>query len=205
MKKASPTTYKVGSIGEFAAWTKRVVCDPSRVADRPKQWYDSEATAQQTRADQVSAEAMVKLLSPDNLAVLDAISRHRPASVHELAGLTGRTEGSLSRTLKRFAQAGIVEFAEGPRRRRAPSVIATHVHLDIDLTGRNSAVVIQGRELEPLRMEGCARIYSERRTVHGLTGAVAAVAGGPGARRRRSTGWLVRFSICLVSSSGLWK
>ena len=79
MKKASPTTYKVGSIGEFAAWTKRVICDPQATHDIPKKWFDSEATAAHAAADQVSAEAMVKLLSPGNLAVLDAIklqSRH---------------------------------------------------------------------------------------------------------------------------------
>ena len=89
MKSASPTTYKLGSIGEFAAWTKHIVGDPARVHDHPKRWYDSEETARRAQADQVSAEAMVKLLSPENLAMLDAINRHKPASVHELAALTG--------------------------------------------------------------------------------------------------------------------
>ena len=51
----------------------------------PKKWFDSEATAQRAAEDQVSAEAMVKLLSPGNLAVLDAISRHHRASMRELA------------------------------------------------------------------------------------------------------------------------
>jgi predicted transcriptional regulator len=50
---------------------------------------------------------MVKLLSPANLAMLDTIERHKPASVRELAALTGRKEASLSRTLKRFAQLGL--------------------------------------------------------------------------------------------------
>ena len=88
MKKTSPTTYKVGSLGEFAAWTKRVICDPETARGVPKKWFDSAATA--ALADQVSAEAMVKLLSPANLAMLDAIKRHKPASVRELAALTGR-------------------------------------------------------------------------------------------------------------------
>ena len=78
MKKTSPTTYKIGSIGEFAAWTKRVVCDPTAARAFPKKWFDSEQAA--ARAEQVSAEAMVKLLSPGNLAVLDAIKRHPCAS-----------------------------------------------------------------------------------------------------------------------------
>ena len=142
MKKTSPTTYKVGAIGEFAAWTKRVVCDPKAAREFPKKWFDSEETA--ARADQVSAEAMVKLLSPGNLAVLEAIKHHKPASLRELAALTGRKEASLSRTLKRFAQLGIVAFEEGPHRSRVPAVIATRVHLEIDLTGRHSVVAVDG-------------------------------------------------------------
>jgi predicted transcriptional regulator len=144
MKMASPTTYKVGSIGEFAAWTKRVIRDPQAASDHPKRWFDSEATAARAAADQVSAEAMVKLLSPGNLAVLDAIKRHKPASVRELAILTGRKEASLSRTLKRFAQVGIVAFQDGPHRARVPALVATRVHLEIDLTGHHSAVAVDG-------------------------------------------------------------
>jgi predicted transcriptional regulator len=144
MKKASPTTYKVGSIGEFAAWTKRVICEPQATRDIPKKWFDSEATAAHAAADQVSAEAMVKLLSPGNLALLDAIRRHKPTSMRELATITGRKEASLSRTLKRFAQLGIVAFEDGPRRARVPALVATRVHLEIDLTGHHSAVSVDG-------------------------------------------------------------
>jgi predicted transcriptional regulator len=142
MKKISPTTYKVGSIGEFAAWTKRVVRDSRNARAVPKKWFDSEATAERATLEQMSAEAMVKLLSPGNLAVLDAISRHHPASLRELASLTGRKEASLSRTLKRFAQAGIVAFRDGPNRTRVPVLIALRVHLDIDLAGHRSAVAV---------------------------------------------------------------
>jgi len=85
---------------------------------------------------------MVKLLAPGNLAVLAAIRQHRPRSVREFAVLTGREEASLSRTLKRFAQIGIVAFEDGPRRTRVLALIARRVHLDIDLTGQNSAVAV---------------------------------------------------------------
>jgi predicted transcriptional regulator len=142
MKKASPTTYKVGSLGEFAAWTKRVVCDPGAARGVPKKWFETAEAA--ARAEQVSAEAMVKLLSRGNLAVLDAIKRHKPSSMRELATLTGRKEASLSRTLKRFAQVGIVAFEDGPRRARVPALVATRVHLEIDLTGKHSAVAVDG-------------------------------------------------------------
>ncbi len=45
MSKASPTTYRVGSIGEFAAWTKGLVRNPAATRDAPRQWFDIEATA----------------------------------------------------------------------------------------------------------------------------------------------------------------
>ena len=86
----------------------------------------------------------MKLLSPANLAMLDTIKRHKPASVRELATITGRKEASLSRTLKRFVQLGIIAFEEGPRRSRAPTLVATRVHLEIDLTGHHSAVAVDG-------------------------------------------------------------
>ncbi len=144
MKKASNTTYKIGSLREFAEWTKSVVRGPNEATDVPKKWFDSEETAARAATDQVSAEAMVKLLSPGNLAVLEAIRRHKPASMRELATLTGRQEASLSRTLKRFAELGIVSFEDGPHRTRVPALIARRVRLEIDLTGHHSAVAVDG-------------------------------------------------------------
>ena len=64
--------------------------------------------------------------------------------MRELATLTGRKEASLSRTLKRFAQLGIVAFEDGPHRVRVPALVATRVHLEIDLTGHHSAIAIDG-------------------------------------------------------------
>jgi predicted transcriptional regulator len=135
MKKESPTTYRVGTLSEFAEWTKSVVRDPKSADGVPKKWFDSEETAARAATDQVSAEAMVKLLSPGNLAVLEAIRRHKPASMRELATLTGRKEASLSRTLKRFAELGIVSFQDGPHRTRVPALIARRVHLEIAVDG----------------------------------------------------------------------
>jgi predicted transcriptional regulator len=87
---------------------------------------------------------MVTLLSPGNLAVLDAIRRHKPTSMRELATLTGRKKASLSRTLKRFAQVGIVAFEDGPSRARVRALVAMRVHLEIDLIGRHSAIAVDG-------------------------------------------------------------
>ena len=42
MKKASATNYKVGSLREFAEWTKRVVRDPKASNGVPKKWFANE-------------------------------------------------------------------------------------------------------------------------------------------------------------------
>jgi predicted transcriptional regulator len=89
MKKGSQTSYKVGSLREFADWTKSVVRDRKRAHGVPRKWFDSEETAARAATEQVSAEAMVKVLSPGNLAVLEAIRHHKPASMRELATLPG--------------------------------------------------------------------------------------------------------------------
>src|SRR5580658_6588336 len=51
MIKESPTTYRVGSIGAFADWTKRVVRDPGSAHGAPKKWFDSEETASRVATD----------------------------------------------------------------------------------------------------------------------------------------------------------
>jgi hypothetical protein len=45
MSKESPTTYKIGSIGEFAAWTREMVQHAPASRDTRKQWFDTEGTA----------------------------------------------------------------------------------------------------------------------------------------------------------------
>ena len=87
-------TYKTGSIGEFMAWTKQVIHDPAKAKGVPKHWFDAEETALQSESHEISAEAMAKLLSPENLAVLLVISREKPGSLRQLAELTGRKESN---------------------------------------------------------------------------------------------------------------
>ncbi len=77
-------TYKIGTVGEFMAWTEQVIRDPALAKDAPKHWFDSEETALQASTGGVSAEALVKLLSSENLAVLQTIGRERPGSLRRL-------------------------------------------------------------------------------------------------------------------------
>jgi predicted transcriptional regulator len=133
-------TYKTGTIGEFMTWTKRVVTDGT-AATQPKRWFDSADTAAKALAG-TSPEAMVKLLSKENLALLHLIASQRPASLRELATLARRKESNLSRTLKKLQQAGIVGFESGAGRTRAPRLLARRVTLELDLAGPGSSVVV---------------------------------------------------------------
>jgi predicted transcriptional regulator len=106
-------TYKTGSVGEFMRWTR------------------------------TSPEAMVKLLSPENLKLLHLIATMRPGSVRELAMLVRRKESNLSRTLKKLQQVGIIAFEQGPGRTRAPRLAARRVTLDLDLVGAGSVASVE--------------------------------------------------------------
>ena len=139
-------TYKTGSIGEFMKWTKRVVTDPTAAANIPKRWFDSDDTAAHALGSAASAEAMVKLLSAENLTLLHLIGAHRPDSVRALAELAHRKESNLSRTLKKLHEAGIVDFEDGAGRTRAPRLVARRVTLDLDLVGPESFVSVQRPE-----------------------------------------------------------
>ncbi|MBI1867548.1 MAG: helix-turn-helix domain-containing protein [Methylocystis sp.] len=136
-------TYKTGSIGEFMRWTKRVVADPAAAEEAPKRWFDNDATAARALGATTSPEAMVKLLSEENLQLLRLIVRKKPRSLHELATLAHRKESNLSRTLRKLREAGIVDFEEGPGRTRAPRLTARRVTLELDLVGPGSLVSVE--------------------------------------------------------------
>ena len=60
-----PMIYKIGSIGDFMKWTKRVVGDPAAATATPKRWFDSNTTAARALCATTSPEGMVKLSSED--------------------------------------------------------------------------------------------------------------------------------------------
>jgi predicted transcriptional regulator len=136
-------TYKVGTVGEFMRWSKRVVADPKAADRMPKRWFDSVGTAEKALGTKTSPEAMVKLLSSENLKLLHLIATRRPDSVRELAMLAKRKESNLSRTLRKLKEAGIVAFEQGPGRTRAPRLVARRVTLDLDLVGAGGVASIE--------------------------------------------------------------
>lgn len=135
-------TSESGTIGDFMRWTKRVVAD-GPVAGMSRHWVEGGSRA----AADPSPEAMVKLLSGDNLVLLRLIAERKPGSLGELATLARRKESNLSRTLRKLRDAGIVSFVAGPGRRLAPRVTASRVTLDLDLVGATSEV-----RVEPVRI-----------------------------------------------------
>jgi predicted transcriptional regulator len=157
-------TYKTGTVGEFMRWTKSVVADPAAASAAPKRWFDSKETAEKVLGTQTSPEAVVKLLSEDNIALLHLIGSAKPASMVELAKLAHRAVSNLSRTLKKLHEAGIVDFESGPSGTRVPRVTSRRVTLELDLTGPSSVVSVERPEAEDNRKP---RASAVRRTTTG--------------------------------------
>jgi DNA-binding transcriptional ArsR family regulator len=139
--------YRIGSLREFKDWTLEVVRNPKAAEGVPKRWYDSDETAKAFRtsrgdrflahydaSDRRKAVTVVRLIS-DNLPVLEAIGSRAPASIRELAAITGRSDSNLHRSLKKLQRAGLVAFRRGPNRTRRPVLTARKVRLEIDLGG----------------------------------------------------------------------
>jgi len=97
MKKASLTTYKVGTNRQFAAWTKRVVRDARSARTVPKKWFDSEASApaRGSRANVRRGHGQPALSRGTWPCSMRSARRH-PASMRELASLNRPKEASLS-------------------------------------------------------------------------------------------------------------
>ena len=57
-----------------------------------------------------SMRSLAQVLSDENRALLNVIRESKPISISELAELTGRKQGNLSRTLKTMSNYGIVKM-----------------------------------------------------------------------------------------------
>ena len=78
-----------------------------------------------------SVESFANALSQRNRELLTLIARERPASLTELAELSGRNKSNLPRTLKTMSQYGLVELKEEQRGTLIPY---DEVRLDVSLT-----------------------------------------------------------------------
>ncbi|MDO8839438.1 MAG: helix-turn-helix domain-containing protein [Parvibaculum sp.] len=91
----------------------------------PKVWFSS-------------LESLAQVLSSKNQLLLETIRKARPGSLKELAELSGRAEGNLSRTLRTMARYGLVRLDKADGRRIVPEVPWDRVALDMALE-RNAA------------------------------------------------------------------
>ena len=71
-------------------------------SDEPKVWF-------------TSMESLAQVLSSKNALLLAMIRRSRPASIKELAELSGRKESNLSRTLKTMERYRLVRLEPADR------------------------------------------------------------------------------------------
>ena len=62
-----------------------------------------------------SMRSLSQVLSDENRALLEVIRTSRPASISKLAGITGRKQGNLSRTLKMMSRYGLVKMEKSDR------------------------------------------------------------------------------------------
>jgi predicted transcriptional regulator len=73
----------------------------------------------------------MRLLTPENRALLAVIRDNKPQSVAELAELTGRAQPNLTRTLGKLAAAGLVQM-NVTRRRKTPVATARRLRILVD-------------------------------------------------------------------------
>lgn len=86
-------------------YTLQVACGNIKPkAGDPKIWFDS-------------IESAAQVLGTKNQELLLLIYRNKPKSFDQLAEFSGRSKGNLSRTLKKLAFYGIVEFKQEGRRK----------------------------------------------------------------------------------------
>jgi predicted transcriptional regulator len=82
-----------------------------------------------------SVEELRRILTEKRMELLLAIVRHRPASVHGLAGLLGRDYKNVSTDIALLGRLGLVslETRRGKGRAQRPTVPYDEIHVTIDL------------------------------------------------------------------------
>jgi predicted transcriptional regulator len=83
-----------------------------------------------------SVEALMRLLTPQNRALLAVIRDKKPQSIAELAELTGRAQPNLTRTLGKLEAIGFVRF-KTVERRKVPTAPVHSLRINIDPFSQN--------------------------------------------------------------------
>lgn len=78
-------------------------------------------------------EKLMRLLSDRNLKLLKMIRTAEPKTLAELSRISGRPKASLTRTLARLSDLGIVVLVKSKGRGKIPKVACDRVRLDVSL------------------------------------------------------------------------
>ena len=89
------------------------------------------APADAARPSFNSVEAVVRLLTPENRALLATIRDRKPQSVAELVQMSGRSQPNLTRTLAKLEAVGFITM-KSLGRRKAPSIAVKKIVVEID-------------------------------------------------------------------------
>ena len=88
-----------------------------------------------------SVDALLRLLTPQNRALLAVIRDKKPQSIAELAELTGRAQPNLTRTLGKLEAIGFVRFMS-VNRRKIPMAAVRSLKINIDPFSQNDRLVL---------------------------------------------------------------
>jgi predicted transcriptional regulator len=99
------------------------------------------APADAARTTFESVDALIRLLTPENRALLAVIRDRKPQSIAELAKLTGRAASNLTRTLAKLEAVGFVSM-QGEARRKIPVSIVKKLRVEIDPFSQNDRLEI---------------------------------------------------------------
>lgn len=72
-----------------------------------------------------SLDSIAKILSPKNKILLEFIKESHPQSIQEIADITGRNKGNISKTLKLMNNYGIIEL-----KKKEKGALVPHVKFD---------------------------------------------------------------------------
>jgi len=87
-----------------------------------------------------SANAVFRLLTPDNRKLLALIDTHKPESVAALAHLADRAEPNVSRTLNKLVARGFVRLREGKGKAKIPELLIRRITVEMDVLGQADSV-----------------------------------------------------------------
>ena len=94
---------------------------------------ERQAPTDASKTSYESADAIFRLLTPDNRKLLALIETHKPESVAALAHLAHRAEPNVSRTLNKLVASGFVQLREGKGKAKMPKILIRRVTVDIDV------------------------------------------------------------------------